>query len=67
MNEEGRLLLRRLGIILIVFIVGSFVAAGVFSQLTSQLGSLIFALFVGGIGANLSLVRRIPSAPSIFE
>lgn len=63
MNENIKLILKRLGIILVVLLFLSSVAVLFHTIYTKQLGSMIFALLFGGIGAGVSIVRRIPSLP----
>lgn len=61
MSPAKLLLFKRLAIILIGLLAAVFITVGVFSTIyPDQLGSFVFALGLGGIGATVSLTRRIP-------
>lgn len=61
MSAEKLKLLKRIGLILIGLIVISSLLVWFFAAVKVQLGSLVFALTIGMIGASISFARRIPS------
>lgn len=61
MNEDKKLVLVRAGLSLLVLIGFSFVVVGLFYFFPAQMGSMIFALLIGGIGAAVSFIQRFPT------
>jgi len=60
MDDNKRILFRRIGILLFIFLALSVLAVTCFVVYPDQLGSMVFALLIGGIGAIVSLVKRFP-------
>ena len=59
MNQQDTIL-QRTSLVLLSTIGFGIVSVAVFAKFTTQLGSLVFALLIGCIGAAVSLARRIP-------
>lgn len=61
MNESIKVLLKRLGIVLVILFAASLVIVALTRVYTDQLGSMVFACLIGGFGAGVSLIKRIPA------
>lgn len=60
--EPDRLqLLKRIGITTMVVMVSALILTGVFAWITSEMGSFLFAMLSGALGAEISIIRRSPS------
>lgn len=63
MTDQTKLILKRLGIIFIALLTFSFTIVFALTIYTQQLGSMVFALLIGGFGSGVSVFRRIPTLP----
>ncbi|MDB5985447.1 MAG: hypothetical protein JWR16_500 [Nevskia sp.] len=61
MYEQKRIVLSRIGIAVVGLIVVSGGLTILLSLYTGEMGTLLFSLLAGGLGAGVSLVRRLPS------
>lgn len=59
-HEQKKTILSRLGIILLALIISGFVFVVIFYISTQQMGTMIFALLIGGTGACISFFLRFP-------
>lgn len=61
MDAERLRLLSRIGISTVVLLVTVCILALTFALITAQMGSMFFALLAGALGAEVSIIRRIPT------
>lgn len=61
MDPEHLRLLSRIGISIVVVLAAAAILTVVFASITGQMGTLVFALLAGALGAEISVVRRIPT------
>ena len=60
MKSERTLLLARIGITTIAVVALAGALTMLFALLTAQMGTMFFALIAGAIGAEVSIIRRMP-------
>ena len=60
MDAERLSLLRRVGLCTIVVIAAAAALTFAFALTTTQMGTLFFAMLAGALGAEMSIIRRIP-------
>lgn len=61
MDQPRKIVLARVGASLVGLVALAFLAVIVFSIFTTQMGSMVFALLMGGVGAVVSTIKRLPS------
>lgn len=61
MDVDRLRLLSRIGISTIVILILAVALTATFALVTSQMGTMFFALLAGALGAEVSIIRRIPA------